>query len=354
MTATQTDPKPAAPAAKETALAKPKPFQPLAPVGSVGNFKQIMGQPWAKKMLQEAITKGLKPERLLSLVTTAMSRTPQLQQCTGESIVMSCVDAALAGCVKIGGENARGYIIPRKNGRLSREAGQDVYEAQFQSSYLGLCDMARRSGEIAFIDAFPVFEGDVFQYDQGFESKLIHKPNPSPTADRSKAKLQYVYAIARYRTHNQPQFRVLTMAEVEEHRARSMAKNNGPWVTDYIAMALKTAVRVLCKWLPQSPEMAEFMDREAEREVIDVSAVAPATLAPTDGRQPWGFDQQQAPAGETVDGETGEVQQAPETAAALKKQKEKLAATQDAPPISSPDAQHPEDYEPQEEPGASG
>jgi len=45
-------------------------------------------------------------------------------------------------------------------------------------------------------------------------------------------------------------------------------------------MALKTAVRVLCKWLPQSPEMLDQMSKEDEREfagfadVVDVSAVS--------------------------------------------------------------------------------
>jgi recombination protein RecT len=239
------------------------------------------------------------------MVTIAISRTPRLRECTPLSLLQGCLDAALCGCVSIGGPGARGYLIPYKNGQLSRQAGCTVYEAQFQSSYLGLCDMARRSKEIAFIDAFPVFRGDRFEYSQGFESKLVHVPNPDPKADRSKDALIYVYAIARYRAHSLPQFRVLTMAEVEEHRARSRAANDGPWVTDYIPMALKTAVRVLAKWLPQTPEMQDQLSREADVEFVDANVVELPDLEPGESRTENLADRL---TGEVIAPTTGEVQ----------------------------------------------
>ena len=266
----------------EKHLAKVQHFEMDRPVGSVNTFKQFMEQPAMQKMLRQALVKHLTHDRLMSMVTVAISRTPRLRECTPLSLFQGCLDAALCGCVSIGGSGARGYLVPYKNGRLSKEARCDVYEAQFQSSYLGLCDMARRSKEIAFIDAFPVFKGDKFEYSQGFESKLVHVPNPDPKADRTKAALTHVYAIARYLSHPLPQFRVLNIGDIEAHRARSRSANDGPWVTDYIAMGMKSAVRDLAKWLPQTPEMQDQLSKEAEVEFVDATVLP--DLAPGESR----------------------------------------------------------------------
>ena len=292
-------------------LAKVRQIDVNLPVKSVNNFTDFMKQPAMMAMLKKALVKHLTYDRLMSMVTVAISRTPRLRECTPLSLLQGCLDAALCGCVSIGGPGARGYLIPYKNGRLSKDARCEVYEAQFQSSYLGLCDMARRSKEIAFIDAFPVFRGDRFEYSQGFESKLVHVPDPDPKADRSKAALTHTYAIARYRQHPLPQFRVLTIAEIEEHRARSRAANDGPWVTDYIAMGLKTACRVLAKWLPQSPEMQDQLAKEADAEFVDANVIQLPDLELGESRTEnlaarLGAGPESAP-GEVIDQDSGEV-----------------------------------------------
>jgi recombinational DNA repair protein RecT len=59
---------------------------------------------------------------------------------------------------------------------------------------------------------------------------------------------------------------VMTRREVEKHRDRSATRGSGPWVTDYEAMALKTVLRKLCKFLPASVELkrAVELDERAE------------------------------------------------------------------------------------------
>ena len=58
---------------------------------------------------------------------------------------------------------------------------------------------------------------------------------------------------------------VLTWSEVMAKRTRSRSANNGPWKTDTTAMALKTAVRQLWKWIPKSIEM----QRAASLDAVD-------------------------------------------------------------------------------------
>jgi len=334
----------APPKAPDKALAKVQHIDVNLPVKSVNTFKHFMAQPAMQEMLKKALVKHLTYDRLISMVTVAISRTPKLRECTPMSLLQGCLDAALAGCVSIGGPGARGYLIPYKNGRLSREMRQDIYEAQFQSSYLGICDLARRSKEIAFIDAFPVFKSDRFEYSQGFESKLVHVPDSDPKADRSKKALVYVYAIARYRQHALPQFRVLTIAEIEEHRARSRAANDGPWVTDYIAMALKTAVWVLGKWLPQTPEMQDQLAKESSVEFVDARVVELPDLDVGESRTSSLADRLATngkPAqGEVIDPDTGEVLPAeapdPETQAEVARQVQALKDADGAGPEDAP------------------
>ena len=46
----------------------------------------------------------------------------------------------------------------------------------------------------------------------------------------------------------------MSRAEVERIRARSNARDFGPWKSDYVAMAEKTLIRRAARWLPMSVE----------------------------------------------------------------------------------------------------
>ena len=67
--------------------------------------------------------------------------------------------------------NGEAYLIPFKN---NKKGG--VYECQFIVGYKGLMLLARRSGEVANIDALTVYENDEFDLSYGFDPALIHKP----------------------------------------------------------------------------------------------------------------------------------------------------------------------------------
>jgi recombination protein RecT len=146
------------------------------------------------------------------------------------------------------------YLIPFKDKR-----GQ--LHAQLIVGYQGMMDLARRSGDVGSIQARCVYEGDEFEYEFGLEPMLKHRPCPSP------GKLQYVYAVARMKAGGEPVFTVLSADKVEGFRKRSRARNEGPWVTDYDAMAMKTAVRRLFTWLPKSAEVAQAITLDDATEI---------------------------------------------------------------------------------------
>ena len=246
------------------AVAKRVNYNRDAVVGSDMQLKALVTTGAFETAIRESAPKHLDSGKLVRMILAAAIRNPRLLQCTQGSILKGAVEASALG-LDCSGLLGRGYMVPFKNGALSQAAGQPVYEATFMPGYLGLCDLARRSGEIVKVEAKAVYKGDIFEYEEGIDQKLLHKPNLSPTAGKTKAALQFVYAIGTFKT-GEKQFVVMTIPEVEMHRERSRAKSSGPWVTDYIAMALKTVTRQLCKWLPQSPDLAEALKLEADAE----------------------------------------------------------------------------------------
>jgi recombination protein RecT len=98
------------------------------------------------------------------------------------------------------------------------------------------------------ISAEVVYEADTFEVEQGTSPKLRHVP-----ALKERGEIVACYAIAQM-ADGTTQFRVLTMDDVGKRKKASKAGRSGPWADWYDEMVRKTAVRALCKMLPQAPE----------------------------------------------------------------------------------------------------
>ena len=121
-----------------------------------------------KVEIQKVLPSVITPEQFLRLTLNALNSTPHLAECTMTSFygaVMQCAQLGLKPNV-----NGEAYLIPLRN----RKKG--VYECQFITGYKGLMLLARRSGEIANIDAQTVYENDTFDISYGFDPVLVHKP----------------------------------------------------------------------------------------------------------------------------------------------------------------------------------
>jgi recombination protein RecT len=232
--------------------------------------------------LAKAVPKHVDPDRMARIALTALRGNRNLQECTPGSFLGSVMSAAQLG-LEPNTPLGHCYLIPYKR------------ECTLQIGYRGMMDIARRSGQVTAIYAHPVYEGDDFRVELGLSQNVHHIP--SGEANREEKPLTHVYAVAKLKG-GEPVFVVLTKAQVDKYRKRSRASGSGPWVTDYEAMALKTAIRRLFTWLPQSAEMARAV-------AVDES--------PEIGRQSDGWDPQVQEALEAHgieldhDPETGEV-----------------------------------------------
>lgn len=241
-----------------------------------------------KDQIARALPRHMTADRLARVALTECRKTPALMRCKPESLFGAVIQAAQLG-LEPGGALGHCYLIP---------FGQEV---QFIVGYRGMIDLARRSGQIVSLEAHAVYEGDKFECAFGLESDLKHVPDWENPNRANADKLRFVYAVAKLKDGG-IQFEVMSRAEVDAIRSRSKASKFGPWVTDYVAMALKTVIRRLFKYLPVSIELqvATNLDERAEADlpqenwenVIDGDVVQDVSFQPEE---------------ETVNTETGEV-----------------------------------------------
>jgi recombination protein RecT len=185
--------------------------------------------------IARALPKHMSADRMARLATSVMKSTPALLQCDVRSLLGAIMTASQLGLEP--GVLGECYLVPFKG------------KVQFIPGYKGLIKLAWQSGQVKMIYAHVVHQNDHFVYELGLNAKLEHRP-----ADMDRGKPTHVYAVAHF-TNGGYAFEVMSVAEVEAIRARSMAKNNGPWVTDWVPMAKKTVLKQLFKYVPLSPEL---------------------------------------------------------------------------------------------------
>lgn len=227
--------------AKQMEVAGPQ--EPPGTVDAMAKFLQ-------KNIEQIALAapKSVDPSTMIRLARTMLQTNPDLLECSGISILGCVIQAAQLG-LELDGFTGAAYMVPYWNKHTKRK------EAQLIPGYRGLMRLARRSGEVTNIMARVVRQGDAFEVHYGTDEAIIHQPNPAKPKGSERETLAAVYAFAEIKGATKPQFDFMWNWEVEEVRACAPGKDNGPWVTDYAAMAMKTVVRRLCKFLPVSLEV---------------------------------------------------------------------------------------------------
>jgi len=193
----------------------------------------------------QVLPQHMSPERMVRLAVSAVRTTRHLDKCdlpSFASALMACSTLGLEPNTPLG----HAYLIPfQRKGK---------YECQLIVGYKGLMDLMYRSGAVSSVRSVAVFEGDEFDYEFGLNPNIIHRPSRDPNRV-SPANLTHVYPVVRLRDPQmEPIWDVLDRAQIDQRRQRSKASNNGPWVSDFIPMALKTGIRSIATWVPTSSE----------------------------------------------------------------------------------------------------
>lgn len=238
-----------------------------------------------KNQLARALPRVMDADRFARVLITECKANPSLMKAEPVSLMAAVMKAAALGLEP--GPLGHCYLVPFKNSRTGKT------EVQLILGYKGIIDLARRSGQVSELYAEVVYEGDDFTYELGLHRTLTHKRTPTS----NRAHVMYAYAIAKYRDGGFD-FRVLDEMEIDGRRSRSMSAKSGPWVTDYDAMARKTAVRALSPYLPLTIEVHATLDTADERvfdltdfgEVIDAEVEEQPAIEATAGGTPEPVD----------------------------------------------------------------
>lgn len=209
-------------------------------VSKVRSLRSMLEQ--HKHQIAMALPRHITPERMIRIVLTAVQRSPDLLECSPQSIFGCAVEASQLG-LETDGILGHAYLVPFFNKHTKRK------ECQLIPGYRGLIELARRSGQLKTIYAQAVYEKDEFDFAYGLDLKLYHRPSPDPTPGDMIA----AYAVAHLKDGG-VQMDVMWKHQIDRIRARAKA-SSGPWVTDYEEMAKKTVLRRMCKLLPASVEL---------------------------------------------------------------------------------------------------
>ncbi len=188
------------------------------------------------------------PNRLIRIAYNNVVNDPLLLACTEtaegiRSIIGGVMEALKLGLM-IGGPSQEAFLIPFKD--------KGTPKATLIIGYQGFRNILDRSKSVIDVHPRAVYANDEFDVDFGTQ-RIHHKPWWRVGAKES-GDLIAVYAIAHLQRGG-VQIEVMPKSEIDAHRTRSRAGNSGPWVTDYDAMALKTVVRKIAKYLPKSSEI---------------------------------------------------------------------------------------------------
>lgn len=185
-------------------------------------------------------SKGMDAERLVRMTLTTLRMNPKLLECSIESLLGAVLQSSQLGLEP----NLLGscYFIPYKG------------SVSFQIGYKGLIDLVCRKGEVVSIVAKEVRKGDNFHYEYGRNETLKHIP--APNAERGEIEFFYAYAHLKNGGFT---FDVMHISEIEKIRdsysiSYQYDKKGSIWAKNFEAMALKTIIKRLIKYLPVSVE----------------------------------------------------------------------------------------------------
>lgn len=216
--------------------------------------------------IARALPSHMDADRLARIATTVIKTTPRLMECTSTSLLGALMLSAQTGLEP--GPLGHVYFVPRRI--------KGTMECQWQLGYRGIIELARRSGNLASIEAREVCEQDLFEFRYGLDERLVHEPYMG--GDRGE--IVAFWGLAKF-VDGGHYFLVMSKADIDMARARSDsgAQGKGPWASDYAAMGRKTVVRRMMPFLPLASEQAAVIARDEAVTRVGVGESISADIA---------------------------------------------------------------------------
>lgn len=278
------------------AVANTAPAKSNLPLTEISKFEDFMSAPAVLQRVQSVIPVHLNAERMMRTVALAAYKNPKLRDVHMMSLlgaVMTLASLGLEPNTPLG----HAYLIPfdvkkwDPNARESKVVRTDV---NVVLGYVGLIDLARRTGSLVSINSKVVFAGDEWSYEFGSNQHLRHRPiglteGRKPTHAYAFAKLvdgeafevlPYEEALS-FRKYSQAfQFAQKDLNATGKDAWKAKAAADTPWIKHEREMVQKTMIRRLSNMLPKSINFASAMriDQLADAGKVDYQALAHAPV----------------------------------------------------------------------------
>jgi recombination protein RecT len=216
---------------------------------------------------------GSRKEQFINNLLAVVGNDVKLQACTPTSLIYAAIKATALG-LPLDPNLGFAYIIPYKNTKkvkelqlIAQKSGAQpveqevtvsvkVQEAQFQIGWKGFVQLAQRTGSFEFINAGPVYDGELLGID---------KKSGEPNLDGRKASDTVIGYFAYFKLLNGFQKTLyMPVEEVRKHATKysqtfssslDYIRNSSKWTTDFEAMATKTVIKLLLsKYAPLAPD----------------------------------------------------------------------------------------------------
>lgn len=231
----------------------------VAPIKPIDRFKQELTL--RNEHIKALLPKSMSYEKFQGIVISAVADNMSLLDCDRGSLIKACLTAAELG-----------LSLNRAMGEadiLASYGGKDKPKvAQFRPRYKGLMRLATQHGEVLKIESRIVHEHDVFEVEEGIDSRITHRHGLSNRGDMIGA-----YCVWKLK-NGETQFEIMNKEQIEEIRNRSEGWKafaagkikTTPWSTDPAEMWRKTVVRRATKYMPLSTDAqrAVAIDNAAE------------------------------------------------------------------------------------------
>lgn len=200
---------------------------------------------------RKAMPRGMEATQLIRDAITAVRQVPKLAECEPQTVL-----GALMTCSQLGLRPhvlGQAWVLPYWSNKTHG------YNAQFVLGYPGVVELGFRSEQIRDISFRPVRENEEFEADYG-TGDITHKVAKRGTP----GEVYGYYALVRYRNEGRS-FWYMTVEEAKEYRDRfasSKLKDGtiiGPWRDHFDAMAAKSCLKQLSKFMPKGRELSIAM-----------------------------------------------------------------------------------------------
>lgn len=215
----------------------------------------------------DLLPKYMDAERFIRVARLIVSQHPDLadpRQTEPLTVLASVMDAARLGL------------------ELGREAHLVRYkqECKMLPDYRGYQKLALETGALRVIEPRVVYKGDAFEYEEGTNPHVTHRPDLSPErADRAdNANVLAFYVVAFFKDGTAT-FLVRTPEQINHimQKTRSRDKSGkivGPWVTDWQSMGMKTVIKELCDkrllMLPNAEKLSAAIELDNRAETGEI------------------------------------------------------------------------------------